>query len=261
MPEELAPTPALRRSWWRDLRLALGFTTRLPVGVIEGDLASASWGFPLAGLLVGGVAALIYGFAIDLGLSALLAAALAVASAMLLTGALHEDGLADFADGLGVRGGPAERLAAMRASGIGSFGTLALVFSVLLRVAALAALVGPAAVGPALIGAHAGARALLPWAMHGQPQARADGLAVGAGRPSSAVAIAALLIGLAILLLAAGPVRGAIAAAAALLGLLILPLARRRLGGITGDVLGAVEQLAEIAILLALVATRSLVGR
>jgi adenosylcobinamide-GDP ribazoletransferase len=149
----------------------------------------------------------------------------------------------------------------MRASGIGSFGTLALVFSVLLRVAALAALMGPAGVGPALLASHAGARALLPWVMHGQPQARADGLAVGAGRPSGRVAVVALLIGLAILLLAAGPARGAIAALAALLGLLILPLARRRLGGITGDVLGAVEQLAEIAILLALVATRTLVGR
>lgn len=262
MPEETTPNPIPAASgWWRDLRLALGFMTRLPVGVAEGDLAAASWAFPLAGLVVGGVAALIYGFAIDLGLSALLAAALAVASAMLLTGALHEDGLADFADGLGVRGGPVERLAAMRASGIGSFGTLALIFSVLLRVAALAALAGPAGVGPALLSAHAGARALLPWAMHGQPRARADGLAVGAGRPTRAVAVAALLIGLAILLLAAGPVRGAIAALAALLGLVILPLARRRLGGITGDVLGAVEQVAEIAILLALVATRSLVGR
>jgi len=239
----------------------MGFMTRLPVGAVEGDLAAASWAFPLAGLLVGGVAALIYGFAIDLGLSALIAAALAVASGLLLTGALHEDGLADFADSLGVRGGVTERLAAMRASGIGSFGTLALVFSVLLRVAALAALVGPAGVGPALLAAHAGARALLPWAMHGQPRARTDGLAVGAGRPSGKTAVAGLLIGLVILLLAAGPLRGGIAALAALLALLILPLARRRLGGITGDVLGAVEQLAEIAILLALVATRTLVGR
>ena len=201
--------------------------TRLPVGAVEGDLAAASWAFPLAGLLVGGVAALIYGFAIDLGLSALLAAALAVASAMLLTGALHEDGLADFADGLGVRGGPAERLAAMRASGIGSFGTLALVFSVLLRVAALAALVGPAAVGPALIGAHAGARALLPWAMHGQPQARADGLRSASAVPRARGGRRA-------------PDRSRHPAScrrtgpgrnrrpAALLGLLILPLARRR---------------------------------
>ena len=254
--------PARHPSWWRDLRLALGFMTRLPVGVIEGDLAAASWAFPLAGLLVGGGAALIYGFAIDLGLSALIAAALAVAGAMLLTGALHEDGLADFADGLGVRGGPAERLAAMRASGIGSFGTLALIFGVLLRVAALAALVGPAGVGPALLSAHCrgpGA-AVLGDAWPASGPGRRSGRR---RRPSSGkVAVVALLIGLAILLLAAGPVRGAIAQGlAALLGLLILPLARRRLGGITGDVLGAVEQVSEIAILLALVATRSLVGR
>jgi adenosylcobinamide-GDP ribazoletransferase len=159
--------PARHRSWWRDLRLALGFMTRLPVGVIEGDLAAASWAFPLAGLLVGGVAALIYGFAIDLGLSALIAAALAVAGATLLTGALHEDGLADFADGLGVRGGPAERLAAMRASGIGSFGTLALIFSAAARGRAGALVAPPAWARSAP--AHARGRALLPWAMHGQP--------------------------------------------------------------------------------------------
>ena len=254
--------PALHRSWWRDLRLALGFMTRLPVGVIEGDLAAASWAFPLAGLLVGGVAALIYGFAIDLGLSALIAAALAVAGAMLLTGALHEDGLADFADGLGVRGGPAERLAAMRASGIGSFGTLALIFSVLLRVAALAALVGPAGVGPALISAHAGARALLPWAMHGQPRARADGLAVGAGRPSGKVAVAA------------PPDRARHPAPGRRTGTrrdrrpcrtarpadpaARPPTARRHHRGCAGRRRAG---LPEIAILLALVATRSLVGR
>ena len=93
MSEETTPKP-MPVSWWRDLRLAMGFMTRLPVGAVEGDLAAASWAFPLAGLLVGGVAALIYGFAIDLGLSALIAAALAVASGLLLTGALHEDGLA-----------------------------------------------------------------------------------------------------------------------------------------------------------------------
>ena len=143
--------PAHHRSWWRDLRLALGFMTRLPVGVIEGDLAAASWAFPLAGLLGGRRRRS------DLRLRHRPRAVGAHrrgaggGSAMLLTGALHEDGLADFADGLGVRGGPAERLAAMRASGIGSFGTLALVFGVLLRVAALAALVGPAGVGPALL--------------------------------------------------------------------------------------------------------------
>jgi adenosylcobinamide-GDP ribazoletransferase len=244
-----------------DLCLALGFLTRLPVPSRRGDLAASGWAFPLAGAVVGALAALVYWLAIRLGLTTLIAAVLAVAAGILLTGALHEDGLADFADGLGVRGGPAEKLAAMRASGIGSYGMLALLLGVLLRVLALAALVGPAGVTPALIAAHAGARALLPLAMWREPQARADGLAVAAGRPGQVTALAALLIGLVILILAEGPLRGVIASLVALLGLLLLPVARRQLGGLTGDVLGAVEQVAEIAILLSLVATRSLVGR
>jgi adenosylcobinamide-GDP ribazoletransferase len=262
MPEETNnPETALpSRSRLGELRLAIGFLTRLPVTAATGDLASAGWAFPLAGLLVGAISSLIYWFAIWLGLTALIAAALAVVAGVLATGALHEDGLADFADGLGVRGGASEKLAAMRASGIGSFGVLALIFGVLLRVLALAALIGPAGVGPALIGAHAGARALLPWAMRA-PRARADGLAVSAGRPGLGSALAALLIGLVILILAVGAFRGVIAALASLLGFALLPLARRQLGGITGDVLGAVEQVAEIAILLSLVASRSLVGR
>ena len=263
MPEETNnPETALpSRSRLGELRLAIGFLTRLPVAAATGDLASAGWAFPLAGLLVGAIASLIYWFALWLGLTALIAAALTVAGGMLATGALHEDGLADFADGLGVRGGASEKLAAMRASGIGSFGVLALILGLLLRVLALAALIGPAGVGPALIGAHAGARALLPWAMKREPRARVDGLAVSAGRPGPGTALAAFLIGFVILMLAVGTSRGVIAALAALLGLAILPLARRQIGGITGDVLGAVEQLAEIAILLSLVATRSLVGR
>jgi adenosylcobinamide-GDP ribazoletransferase len=263
MPEETGQPDSAPagRSPLGDLCLALGFLTRLPVRSAGGDLAAAGWAFPLAGALVGAIAALVYWLAIRLGLSALIAAALAVAAGILVSGALHEDGLADFADGLGVRGGPIEKLAAMRASGIGSFGVLALLFGVLLRTLALAALVGPAGVTPALIAAHAGGRALLPWALAREPLARADGLAVAAGRPGRGTARAALLIGLVILILAAGPLRGVIAALVSLVGLALLPVARRQLGGLTGDVLGAVEQVAELAILLALVATRSLVGR
>jgi len=243
--------------WSHDLRLAIGFLTRFPVGAVPTDnLARAGWAFPLAGFLVGALAAVVYALAVRLGLTALLAGALAAACTILATGALHEDGLADLADGLGVRGGPTAKLAAMRASGIGSYGTLALILSVGLRVVALAALTDPATVAPALIGTHAGARALLPWAMRREPWARAEGLAVAAGRPGGTTAAVALLIGLAILVAAVGPARGAVAALAALVALAILPLARRQLGGITGDVLGAVEQVAEIAILLALVASR-----
>jgi adenosylcobinamide-GDP ribazoletransferase len=247
--------------WLRDLRLATAFLTLLPLGPSRGaggagELAAASWAFPLAGALVGLIAGLGYALARGLGLPPFLAAALAVAVSILVTGALHEDGLADLADGLGVRGGLLAKLAAMRASGIGGFGALALIVSVLLRVAALAALGTTGPVLPALIAAHAGGRALLPWALYREPRARADGLAVNAGRPGRRPALFALLIGFVLLFLATGPVHGVIAAAAALLALLLLPLARRQIGGITGDVLGAVEQTAEIVILLVLVAGR-----
>ena len=252
MPVETDPRIMRRLS---ELRLAIGFLTRFPAAA-AGPLAAASWAFPLGGVLVGACAAIVYALAVQLGLTALLAGALAVASAILASGALHEDGLADLADALGVRGDAQAKLAAMRASGIGSFGTLALILATGIKVVALAGLTEPAEVAPALIASHAGARALLPWLMHREPWARSDGLAVDAGRPSLPQAAAALGIGLAILLVAAGPARGLLAAAVGLLALLVAPLARRQIGGITGDVLGAVEQVAEVAILLALVASR-----
>ena len=146
--------------------------------------------------------------------------------------------------------------AVMRDSHIGVFGTLALILAVLLNVVALAALALPGEVAAAVIAAHAGARALLPWVMHRFGPARPDGLAVEAGRPSRTTALIALGIGAAILLLLEGPARAIAAAFAAGLALLLALLARRQFGGITGDVLGAIESIARIAVPLALVATR-----
>ncbi|HEY2891498.1 MAG TPA: adenosylcobinamide-GDP ribazoletransferase, partial [Dongiaceae bacterium] len=106
MPEEIHNresdhTPQPLRDWWDDAKTAAAFLTRLPItpAAGNGSLAQASRAFPLVGLLVGGVCALIYVIAVDLGLTALLGAALAVAAGLILTGALHEDGLADLADG------------------------------------------------------------------------------------------------------------------------------------------------------------------
>ncbi len=262
MPEEsdkLAGQPL--RDWWDDFRTAAAFLTRLPVGLIGGhadggNLAQASRAFPLVGVVVGGISAIVYAIAANLGLTALLAAGLAIGAGLIATGALHEDGLADVADGLGARGGAAERLAAMRDSHIGVFGTLALILAVMLSAVCLAALAQPAQVAAALIAAHGAARALLPWVMHRFAPARADGLAAGAGRPSQTTSFIALGLGAAILLLMEGPARAIVGAAAACLALLLVPLARRQFGGITGDVLGAIEAIAQIAILLALVATR-----
>jgi adenosylcobinamide-GDP ribazoletransferase len=268
MPQENDnPAGQPLQDWWDDFRIAAAFLTRLPVGLLgglpvsSGNLAQASRTFPLVGVLIGGISAIVYGLAGDLGLTAILSAVLAVAAGLIVTGALHEDGLADLADGLGARGDSAAKLAAMRDSHIGVFGTLALILAVLASVLALGDLLSPVEVAAALIAAHAGGRALLPWVMYRFDPARPDGLAQRAGRPSQTTACIALGLGAVILLVLEGPVRAIAAAAAASLALLLAPLARRQFGGVTGDVLGAIEVVAHIAILLALVATHASLGR
>lgn len=259
MPEERDSDAGLPLGdWCEDFRIAAGFLTRLPVRAYAppGSLTRASRTFPLVGTLIGVIAGVAYGIAIYLRLTPPIAAALAVAAGIAVTGALHEDGLADFADGIGVRGDRHAKLAAMRDSRIGVFAMLALAIGLILRILALATLAGRLQVLGALVAAHAGARALLPWAMYQEAPARADGLAVEAGRPNRATAVAALVIGAIAMVVALGPGAAFAAALGGGLALALLPLARRQLGGITGDVLGAVEQLAEIFILLAVVVVR-----
>jgi adenosylcobinamide-GDP ribazoletransferase len=119
-----------------DLRIGLSLCTRLPLGpaapVGEGDVARASWTFPIAGLLVGLAGTLVYWLAIRLNVAPPSAAALTLATTLLLTGAMHEDGLADTADGLGGRTRE-QKLEIMRDSRIGTFGACALAISLLLR--------------------------------------------------------------------------------------------------------------------------------
>ena len=139
----------------------------------------------------------------------------------------------------------------MRDSRHGTFGVLAIVLSVLLRASALAEIGEAVQGGLALIAAHAASRAALPLAMRSLAPARAEGLGAAAGRPSLSLAIAALVIGSTIALAALGPERGAMAivlAGSALFGLGVV--AQRRIGGHTGDVLGAFQQVAEIVMLL-----------
>lgn len=236
-----------------DIRFAVLFLTRLPVGPApeNGDLSRAGWAMPIAGAIVGGLGALAYWLADALGLAPMPCATLAVAATLLATGALHEDGLADTADGLGGGGTRERRLAIMRDSRIGAFGAGALALSLMLRAGALAALAEPAAVAPALIAAHVAARATLPALLRLAPPARADGLSAAAGQPPVATAAVAGLIGTAALFAALGP-----AAAAAALALLaaatagVAWLGLRRLGGQTGDLAGALEQGGETLVLL-----------
>ncbi len=245
-------------AWWADLKVALALLTRLPMGPSSDaeapDIARAGRVMPLAGALIGLVGAAAFWLSGGLGLPPLVSGLVAVAATILFTGAFHEDGLADTADGLGATAERARRLEIMRDSRTGTYGALALILSVGLRAAALAAIAasGAGAVAVALISAHALARALPPAVMAWAPLARSDGLAAGAGRPEPAQAWLALGLGalIALLLLDFGTAVAAMAAAGLAAGALVL-LARARIGGYTGDVLGAIEQVGEVAVLLA----------
>jgi adenosylcobinamide-GDP ribazoletransferase len=220
----------------------------------DGFLGGAVTMFPLVGAAVGVAAAAVLLFAYGLGLPALVAAFVALAALVVLTGALHEDGLGDVADGFGGGRSRDDKLRIMRDSRVGTYGVVALVFSLGLRAAAIAAL--PAVPGAAaIVAAAALSRAMLPAIMRWLPSARPAGMSAEAGRPQlQAVVMAAILGGL-VALITLGPVTalwaGALAAAGAAA---VALLARQQIGGHTGDVCGAAQQTAELAALLAVVA-------
>lgn len=238
-----------------DLKTGLAFLTRLPIAHSEPpsgvEIARAGWTFPLVGMLIGVFSAIIYWLCYTLGLHPFVAAVLTVGATLAATGALHEDGLADTADGFGGGGTRDRKLEIMRDSRTGAFGVSALVLSILLRAAAISSLADPELVAPALIAAHAGARAILPLFMWLVPNARPDGLAAQAGRPPEKVVIAAALLGLILLVLTLGLLGALIAALAIIAAIGIVAwLCLRQIGGQTGDVLGALEQVCETLILL-----------
>ena len=242
-----------------DLKIALIFFTRLPLrhrGAIgAGDLARVTWANPLVGLVVGGIAGLAFWLASWLGLGPFLASLLSLAAALAATGCFHEDGLADVADGFGGGWTRERKLEIMRDSRLGTYGTAALALALLLRAGAVASLATPAAAVPALLASHAGARASLPLFMALLPRARTEGLSAYAGRPPWSSVWVSLALGLAALLLGLGFWAGWLALLALLMAALCLAwLALRQIGGYTGDVLGALEQVGEIAILLVAVA-------
>lgn len=237
-----------------DLALALVWLTRLPLGRFLGrnlsPLAAAVWAFPLVGLVVGALSSAVLALTLSLGLPVAVAVVLTLLAQIRLTGALHEDGLADYADGCGARD-RARALEVMRDSRIGSYGVLALIGTVALRGTALVALAQASVPGAclALIAAAVLSRTGMAAALAWMPPARNDGLGKGAGRVEPARLAMALGIGL-VTALACGALPAALVAAAAQLWLGLG--ARRRLGGQTGDVLGAIQQAGEVAVLVVL---------
>ena len=238
-----------------DIAACIGFYTGVPLPAqvsVSSDFAAAHWAGPIAGLLVGLAGALAMSVAQWLGLPATLAAVIALAATMLATGALHEDGAADVADGFGGGSTRERKLEIMRDSQVGTYGVAALGLSLLARWSALAALSagGGWAVAIALIAAHAAARAPIPAFMAVVAPARLDGLSAGAGRPGRETSIVAL--GLGALALLPGGLAFALASAVvlALWFMALRRLAERQIGGQTGDVLGALEQGGEALILM-----------
>jgi adenosylcobinamide-GDP ribazoletransferase len=255
--------PSPPGAWFEDLRLAIAFSTRLPLGRPGGRpgdrperVRRALRLAPLAGLLVALFVAGVLVVLESLSLPPLAAALIAVAAGFWLTGGLHEDGLADTADGLGAVAPRAGRLAIMRDSRVGTFGAVALILSFGLRALALAQFdTGPAALA-ALVAAHGLSRGLFLPTMVLMAPARTDGLSGGLPAPHRGDALVALTVGMALTLAALG-FSGALAAAIAALiacGAFLL-VARARLGGYTGDVLGAVQQVGEITMLLTIAST------
>ena len=238
--------------------LATSVLTRLPVAPAdagtesgEGAIAEASWAFPAVGAGIGMIAALVLFVASSFNIGEGSAALLALVAAGLVTGALHEDGLADTADGFGGGRTRDDKLAIMRDSRSGTYGVLVLIFSIGLRAGALIAIGSPIDGGLALIAAHTASRAGLPVVMRWLTPARADGLGAMAGMPGPVTTLVALAIGILVALGMLGPIRGAVALV--LTGATVVAaalLARRQIGGYTGDVLGALQQIGEITMLL-----------
>jgi adenosylcobinamide-GDP ribazoletransferase len=223
--------------------------TRLPMPRSAAHGAACLWAYPLVGAAVGGIGAVVFWLAS--ALSPPIAALLALAAMILTTGALHEDGLADTADGFGGGRTPSEKLAIMRDSRIGTFGALALLFSILLRSAAVAQLATPGRVAAALAGSAALARGGILLLLLLLKPARTDGLSSSLGT-STARAFIGLALSVAIAAVTL-PLFRCLAAAAICVAATTW-LARRQIGGHTGDVLGAGEQLCECVLLCLLTA-------
>lgn len=236
-----------------DLRAAIGLLTRLPVGTAPlgpAGLSRAAGWFPVVGLVVGGCAAAVHGLAVEAGLASAPATVLALVTAVIVTGGLHEDALADVADGLGVHGDRARRLEVMRDPRVGTFGALAIAVMVVLPVVTLERL-SSEAFAQAVVCAHVLAR----WSILGQTRLPLGdgGTSAALVRPGWPTFAAGTLAALIAVVLVAGPEHAAVAAATAIgVTLAGAVLAMRAVGGVTGDTLGAVTKLVELSVYVAL---------
>jgi adenosylcobinamide-GDP ribazoletransferase len=235
-----------------DILTGAALLTRLPLPEHTSRGAASAWAWPVVGLILGAIAGLTGWLALWLGLPPSIAALLVLTAQVFASGGLHEDGLADTADGLWGGWTRERRLEIMRDSRIGSYGVIALILGYAARWSALSLLLEGGAYGAALIAAAAMSRGVLPGVMALVTPARADGLSRSTGRPSVATAgvAAALALLIGVITLGGGVIWAALLALAVTIGLARIAVAR--IGGQTGDILGATQQVVEIAVLISL---------
>ncbi len=248
------------------LRTAVGFLTRLPMGETEGVLARAVGWFPTVGAMIGLAQGLVLVVAARF-VDPLLAAALSVAASTLITGAFHLDGIADVADAFGGGWTREQRLAILKDSRLGTYGTATVVIVLLVEVAALRSIVERPAVEAvvAVICAHAVSRAAAVVTMRVGRPATVDGMAAAyvaeAGPQALALALTVAgttMVGLALLTAGSGvavaATVAAITVAAGIATATMIALANSKIDGVTGDVLGSVQQLSALATLVVVAA-------
>ena len=233
-------------------RTALAFLTRLPGGSHpegqEGVTSSVPW-FGVIGLVIGAIGSAVYAAASEL-VTPLSAATLAFIVTGLITGGFHEDGLADSFDALAGGWTPQRRLEILKDSRHGTFGVMSLVLITILKISALAPLSGwDAALG--LTAAHCIGRSAAVAVMGVAPLARADGLGADYTRslPKLSSVIGAL-VGVAAAVVAFGVWAPAVLVAVAVGAVAVVMWAKAKIGGVTGDLLGAVEQIGEAIVLM-----------
>ncbi len=234
--------------------LSLSFFTRLPIGKHDFGaltLAQSVATFPIAGAVIGTLDGSFYLAMLGLGLPNNIAAWLTIIFHLILTGGLHEDGLADTADGLASGRNHEQKLAIMRDSRIGSYGVLALITIISLRANLIAGFTESFFTILIFITTATCSRAFLAIFMQNITYARSDGLASMAGKPTIKQTIIAIFIGGCSLLIT-GKFSAAIIAvfALAIIYITIKHIIIKNFAGVTGDTLGAIQQISEAALLL-----------
>lgn len=265
---------------WRNFLLALGFFTRIPVPSFidfqETDLNHSVKYFPLVGWLVGLIGVAIFYLAMQVFTQSI-ALLISMAATILATGAFHEDGLADSADGLGGGWSREQVLAIMQDSRLGTYGAIALFMALMAKYQLLTAMHADTVMA-ALICAHALSRLSAVWLMAALPYAKADANSSSKAKPlatqvSRSDLWVANVFGLLPLLLLLALIQNGLGNWRATLSFALLLLAavgamwwwwrlllKRKLGGYTGDTLGAIQQLSEIMFYLASLAWLQLIN-